>query len=140
MMHSSRPFIFGFLSCVAGAATALACTQAAETPSSVDTGEAEINAETDVFGKAEALSVKISAPLSKLFARYKAGQADPPDPNADAAAGWQEPQFSEPGQLVFTHEGAEKTLDLRIYVRGESSKYDCPFPKLKLDFADKEQL
>jgi hypothetical protein len=141
-MRLTTPFVSAIFCCAVGAATVLACSDTSNVEDSV--GADELNTkEKDVFSKPEALSVKLSAPLSKLFARYKAGEADPPqDAGADAApVGWQEPEFSEAGQLVYTNEDKEtKSLDLRVYVRGESSKNDCPFTKLKISFADKEQL
>ena len=127
--------------------SALAAVTACSDSSSAegDTAESNIEGRADLFASSEALPVRISAPLATLFQRFKAGQADPPKPvDPDAAAeaphGFQSPDFSEPGKLMITQDGVEKTLDMRVYIRGESSKGDCPFPKLKIDFADKEQL
>ena len=129
------------LFCAIAGATAFACSGPSDSAAvSSGTDESNVNSDSDIFAKPEAMAVKISAPFSTLFNRLKANQADPPDADADAAAGYQEPEFSEAGQLVFTQEGAEKVLDLRIYVRGESSRGDCPFPKLKIEFSNKEQL
>src|SRR5262245_8360733 len=125
-MRFSPVFSTAILSCAVGVVM-LGCS---DTPGKGDSSNLEET--SDIFSKSEAMPVTISAPLSKLFARYAAGEADPPE--ADAAPG--EPKFSEPGQLVFTDGDAKKTLDMRVYVRGESSKSDCPFPKLKLDFTD----
>lgn len=125
--------------CAIGAATGFACSAPSDDPSPAS-DESNVNGDKDVFAASAAFSMKLSAPFAKLFARYKAGQADPPDADAEAGAGFQEPEFSEPAQLVFTQDGADKTLDLRVYIRGESSKNDCPFPKLKLDFSGKDQL
>jgi hypothetical protein len=118
---------------------AVACSGPAE-PASSGTGESNVNSDNDIFAKPEAFSVKISAPFSTLFTRLKANQADPPDADAEAGAVAHEAEYSEAGQVVFTQEGAEKVLDMRVYVRGESSRGDCPFPKLKIEFSDKEQL
>lgn len=119
---------------------AIAAAAACSPPASEEqtTNESNVESANDVFAKSEALPVRIAAPFSKLWERFRGGQADPPDP--DAGPGYHAPEFSEPGQLFVTVEGAEKALDLRVYVRGESSKNDCPFPKLKIDFTDKEQL
>jgi len=121
-------------------AAGVACSSPSSPSGAEGTDESNVNSDSDIFAKPEAMSVKISAPFSTLFTRLKANQADPPDPNADAAAGRQEAEFSEAGQLVFTQEGAEKVLDMRVFVRGESSRGDCPFPKLKIEFSNKEQL
>lgn len=137
-MSFRRTFTASFL-CAIGAATAWACS-APSTDAGVGSDDSNVNEENDVFAKADTLPLKISAPLSKLFARYKAGQADPPDADADAAAGFQEPTFSEAGKLSITLDGVEKVFDIRAYIRGESSKNDCPFPKLKIDFSDHDQL
>ncbi|MDB4994865.1 MAG: hypothetical protein JWM74_2297, partial [Myxococcaceae bacterium] len=137
-MRLSAPFLSAVLASAVGVTSLLACSDHSA-PSDVEGTSGAVNTdEKDIFGKVDPLSVKISAPLSKLFARYKAGEADPP--SADAGAAPQEREFSEPGQLVFTNGQETKTLDLRLFIRGESSKYDCVFPKLKIDFADKEQL
>lgn len=135
-MRSSLLF-FSFFSAVAAVA---ACSDQASTDGA--TNESNVNEGKDLYAAATALPVKISAPLTTLFTRYKSGQADPPKPQDPDAApvGFQEREFSEPGKLVVTVDGEEKTLDMRVYIRGESSKNDCPFPKLKIDFSDKEQL
>jgi hypothetical protein len=128
------------LFCAIAGATAFACSAPSDSAgASSGTDESNVNSDSDIFAKPEAMAVKISAPFSTLFTRLKANQADPPDADAEAGA-VQETQYSEPGQLVFTQEGAEKKLDMRVYVRGESSRGDCPFPKLKIEFSDKEQL
>jgi len=139
-----------FASCAIGvAAASVACAPSAS--SADDEGsinESNVNEGDDLFAKPDALQVKLSAPVTKLFNRYKQGQADPPKPPKDAGpdaapaapVGFQEPEFSEPGKLIVKTADGEKTLDLRVYIRGESSKSDCPFPKLKIDFDDKDQL
>ena len=129
------------LFCATVAATGFACSGPSdpEAGASSGTDESNVNSENDIFVKPEVMSLKMSAPFSTLFTRLKANQADPPDADAEAGAR-QESEFSEPGQLIFTQEGAEKTLDMRVYVRGESSRGDCPFPKLKIEFTNKEQL
>lgn len=125
-------------------AAAAACSNAAveeeESPGARD--ESFANEDKDLYGPSSALSVKITAPLTTLFTRRANGQADPPKPPKDGEAppAWQEPEFSEPGKLTIAVEGGEKVLDMRVYIRGESSQNDCPFPKLKIDFDDKEQL
>lgn len=127
------------LFCAIAAGTGIACSGPSESSVASGTDESNVNSESDIFAKPEAMAVKISAPFATLFTRLKANQADPPDADAEAGAR-QEQEFSEAGQLVFTQEGAEKVLDMRVYVRGESSRGDCPFPKLKIEFSDKEQL
>lgn len=128
--------------CVAG--TVAAASACADRPTSEDgsTDESNVGEEKDLFGPSSALPVKISAPLTTLFTRFKNNQPDPPKPPKDGEAPnqFQQPEFSEPGKLTITVDGAEKALDMRVYIRGESSKHDCPFPKLKIDFDEKEQL
>jgi hypothetical protein len=92
--------------------------------------------EDDLFAKSSALQLSVSAPMQKLFGRYKMGQADPPELGDGGAPRNAQSQFSEVGQLT----SAGKTFDVRVYIRGESSRGDCPFPKLKLEFTNKEQL
>jgi hypothetical protein len=130
--------LFAVLGCAVGVTSLFACSDRSESPDVEGASGAVNTDEKDIFAKVDPFEVKISAPLSKLFARYKAGEADPP--SADAGAAPQEREFSEAGQLVFANGRETKTLDLRLFIRGESSKYDCPFTKLKIDFADKEQL
>ena len=137
-MRLSAPFLSAIVASTVTAASLFACSDRSAPPDVEGATGAVGTDEKDIFGKVDPLSIKISAPLSKLFARYKSGEADPP--SADAGGKPQEREFSEPGQLVFENGRETKTLDLRLYIRGESSKYDCPFPKLKIDFADKEQL
>lgn len=99
----------------------------------------EVNGREDLFEKTAPIEMKISSPIQTLFTRYKAGQADPPE--ADATPG--EQNFSEPAQIVVADadgKGTTKTFEARIFIRGESSKHDCPFPKLKIEFSDKEAL
>ncbi|MDB4995819.1 MAG: hypothetical protein JWM74_3251 [Myxococcaceae bacterium] len=137
-MRFPTPFVSAVLSCALGAAAVLACSNASpDLGEESGTEQLSSSDKNDIFSKPEAFEVKISAPLSTLFARYKAGQADPPEADASKPG---EQEFSEPAKMEFTHDGEKKILDLRVYVRGESSKNDCPFTKLKLDFADKEQL
>jgi hypothetical protein len=128
--------------CVVGASAACAVRSDAETEDDGARAESNANEEKDLYGPNTVLPVKLVAPLTTLFTRLKQGQADPPKPPKDGEApvGFQAPEFSEPGKMTITVEGAERTLDLRVYIRGESSKADCPFPKLKIDFDDKEQL
>ena len=136
------------LSCALAAVTA--CSDA---PKEDDAKSEESNATNadDLYVKTDVMEVTIAAPLQQLFDRFKAGKADPPPPVPEAAAdaeagapppnnGFQEPEFSEPGKLTFKLGNEEKSLDMRVYTRGESSKNDCPFMKLKIDFTDKEQL
>jgi hypothetical protein len=94
------------------------------------------NSVADLFASPSALKMTISAPLSVLFRRVKQGQFDPPIANAGVVA----KEYSEPGQLTFDNFGAQKTLQVRVYVRGDTSRTDCPFMKLKLVFDDKQQL
>jgi hypothetical protein len=135
-----------FFSCAVGAATA--CADPSGTSDDNTSNESNIGEGNDLFGPATALEIKISAPLTQLFTRYNNGQADPPKPPKDAGPDasppqpvvGQEPDFSEPGKLTLSVDDAEQTLDMHVYIRGESSKSDCPFPKLKIDFDNKDQL
>jgi hypothetical protein len=78
-----------FVSCAiaAGASASVAC---APSPSTTDdegsTNESNVNESEDLFAKPDALKVTLSAPVTKLFTRYKAGQADPPKPPKDAGS------------------------------------------------------
>lgn len=126
------------LSCALAAITA--CSDA---PKEDDAKSEESNATNadDLYVKTDVMAVTIAAPLQQLFDRFKAGKADPPpDAGEGGAGGFGEQEFSEPGKLTFKIGNEEKTLDMRVYTRGESSKNDCPFMKLKIDFSDKEQL
>lgn len=99
----------------------------------------EIGEREDLYDKSEALDMTIEVPLTTLFTRFKAGQADPKPADKPNA----QPEFSEPAKIVVPNadgKGTAKTFDARIGIRGESSKRDCPFPKLKVDFTDKEAL
>lgn len=143
-MRSTSLLFFSFF-CALSAATACADRNSdGDDDGSGAPAESNVNEERDLFGTTTTvLPVKISAPLTTLFTRYKNGQADPPKPpKPDAAApvGFQQPEFSEAGQLTISVEGADKVIPLRVYIRGESSKSDCPFPKLKIDFDDKDSL
>ncbi len=138
MRFAASPLRLAVFSSALAAASLFACSSNPAVEE--DTGAVEEDDANDIFAKPEAFTVRLSAPLSKLFARYKAGEADPPKADAAPPVGWAEPDFSEPAKLVFTVDGAEKSVDLRVFVRGESSKDDCPFTKLKLDFDDKDQL
>lgn len=141
-MSPTRIAVASVFLCSAVAATA--CSDGSSPPAE-GTDESNIESTTDLFAPVEALPVRISAPLSTLFQRYKDGQADPPKPvaqgaGAPAADPFRQPNFSEQGKVAITQGGVEKVLDMRVYVRGESSKNDCPFLKLKIEFSDKEQL
>lgn len=110
-----------------------------------DTGEAssqgsELGDREDLYDKSSALEMRIEVPLTTLFTRFKSNQADPKAADAKPNA---MPEFSEPAKIIVPNadgKGTEKTFEARIGIRGESSKHDCPFPKLKIDFNDKEAL
>jgi len=140
----SQSLLFFSFVCAVSAATACAGRNAdGDDDGSGAPAESNVNEERDLFGTTTAVqAVKISAPLTTLFTRYKNGQADPPKPPKPDAApvGFQQPEFSEAGQLTISVDGADKTIPMHVYIRGESSKSDCPFPKLKIDFDDKDSL
>ncbi|HVH42684.1 MAG TPA: hypothetical protein VM925_10080, partial [Labilithrix sp.] len=126
------------LFCATSALTAFACSK--PSTGSADTAEANVESANDLFAASGAMPVRISAPFTTLWKRFKARQADPPKEEDGGPLASREVEYSEPGQLSFTEDGVEKVLDMRVYVRGESSKNDCPFPKVKIDFENKEQL
>jgi hypothetical protein len=152
-------FAMGSLAAVLGAVGALsmfACSP--ESADDAGSSGAQVSKEVDLYTGPGVLEVRLAAPLSSLFDRLKNGKADPaPEPvvaaddgGADAAADdaadagparkYKAGGYSEPGQLFVKVDGKETALDVLVWIRGESSRTDCPFPKLKLDFMNKEQL
>jgi hypothetical protein len=120
-MNLSKPSLLALLTLILSSASSTACSPSAEADA---TEESNLDgAADDVFSKADAMPLTISAPLSTLFAKGVAN-----------------PDYSEPGQLTFIGGGLERTVDIKVSVRGESSKKDCPFTKLKIEFTDKAQL
>lgn len=123
--------------CAVAAASIYACAPAEDDAAGGD--QAAVEKEIDLYDAPGALSVKFSAPFSTLFARLKNWDEDKMPEGGDPAK-FKSGAFSEPGKVIFKVGATEKVVDTRFYIRGESSKSDCPFPKLKLDFSDKEQL
>lgn len=118
--------------------TIVACTPEATDEASAQ--GAEVNDRADLFDKSEPLEMTVSLPLTTLFTRFKAGQADPPAADAKPGA---EAEYSEPATFIVSDadgKGTKKTVEGRIAIRGESSRGDCPFPKLKMKFENKDQL
>jgi len=119
----------------------VACVDDARTV--VASEEAALVSSRDLFAAPDALSVKIAVPLATLFRRLLSGEQDPPESGgADAGVQipFEKPEYSELGTLTLTVNNEMKAFDVRVYTRGESSLRDCPFPKLKIKFTNKEQL
>ncbi len=137
-MRTGRVFLL--IVAAMSASVAVACS---DRDDGLEEDNQEVSDPNDLYGQTEALPITLSAPLTTLFTRLNNHQVDPPsvkDGDAGGVVEYEEPGYSEPGQLVFKQGATEKKLDVRVFVRGESSLSDCPFPKLKLEFTDKEQL
>lgn len=116
-------------------ATALiACSPNASRDASVEGEASDIESADDVFGSAKDFAFGLEAPFNQLFTRYSKRQPDPPKPGEDA--GGSEASYSETGKLVL----GGRAFDVRVELRGNSSKWDCTFFKYKIAFTNKEQI
>lgn len=135
-MRLRGPLFITALCATAAAASTVACVESTDDVSGG--GGSELNAERDVYTQNDVLPLTLSAPFAKLIDRRIHGGA--PDPRPEDAGADYETTYSEPGTLTYEQDGADKVLDIRLEIRGESSLRDCPFPKLKISFTNKEQL
>lgn len=138
--------LFALTACLLGLLPAACSKPAADDADVPTTGDDQHieEAADGIFKSHDVIAFKIEAPIAQLFARFKANQADPPKPKPEAGAdageeeeetGDGKPKYSEPGKLTY----GEKTIDIRIQIRGNTSPRDCAFPKYKIEFADKKQ-
>lgn len=115
------------------AAVSFALLAACAPPSDDPAGASDdLTGANDVFADRSVLPLTIEAPFEDLFAAAHAGEPNGPLPGVPRRT------FDEaPGKITFhLASGAERTLDVTVKVRGNSSLVECPFPKLTVKLTD----
>ncbi len=110
----------------------LALSASCAAPSADTASAAAVSEAADLFADRTPLAFTLEAPLDEMFAAAHAGVPNGPLPGLPKRT-----VADQEAKLTFeTKDGATKTLDVTVKVRGNSSLTECPFPKLTVKLTD----
>lgn len=97
--------------------------------------DSDLSSTPDLFGDPSTLELKLEGAFNTAFDAASAGLPNGPLPGLPRRT-----TEDFPGKLTFSTPSGDKTLDVMIKVRGNSSLVECPFPKLTVKLTDAAKL